>query len=290
MAFTVGDVQDLLRLLREHPEWRAEVRREVLGEELLSLPDLVRQNSEDIRELQVIVRQNSVDIRELQAIVRQNSVDIRELQAIVRQNSVDIRELQAIVRQNSEDIRELQAIVRQNSEDIRQNSEDIRALQAAVAELVSVTRGMHTDVGKLKGSSLEYWYREHPEAITIGRLRKIRVVRLRDLDLVDAAEESGVLTTAQLRSLGRLDLIVSGREGSGADARDTLLAVETSYTIDEHDVIRARDRAEMLRIAGYNAHAAVAGEQIADPIRAYAREQGVEVFLKGGDFADAEAS
>ena len=33
MAFTVNDAADLLRLLREHPEWKAEVRREILGEE-----------------------------------------------------------------------------------------------------------------------------------------------------------------------------------------------------------------------------------------------------------------
>lgn len=148
MAFTVSDVRELLTLLREHPEWRAEVRREILGEELLTLPDLIRQNGEDIRELGAIVRQNGEDIRELQAIVRQNSEDIRELQAVVRQNSedirqnsADIRDLQAIVRQNSEDIRQnsaairdLQAIVRQNSEDIRQNSQDMRELQGIVRQ------------------------------------------------------------------------------------------------------------------------------------------------------------
>ena len=148
MAFTVSDVRELLTLLREHPEWRAEVRREILGEELLTLPDLIRQNGEDIRELWAIVRQNGEDIRELQAIVRQNSEDIRELQAVVRQNSedirqnsADIRDLQAIVRQNSEDIRQnsaairdLQAIVRQNSEDIRQNSQDMRELQGIVRQ------------------------------------------------------------------------------------------------------------------------------------------------------------
>jgi hypothetical protein len=43
MAFTVQDFQDLLRLLEQHPEWRAELRRLVLTEELLSLPALVRE-------------------------------------------------------------------------------------------------------------------------------------------------------------------------------------------------------------------------------------------------------
>ena len=49
MAFTVNDVEDLLRVLRDNPEWREAVRREVLGAQLLALPNLVRQNSVDIR-------------------------------------------------------------------------------------------------------------------------------------------------------------------------------------------------------------------------------------------------
>ena len=43
MVFTVKDYQDLARLLREHPEWREELRRLVLSEELLALPEIVRE-------------------------------------------------------------------------------------------------------------------------------------------------------------------------------------------------------------------------------------------------------
>lgn len=51
MAFTIDDFQDLLRLLEEHPEWRAELRRQVLTEELLELPALVRQLAEHLAAL-----------------------------------------------------------------------------------------------------------------------------------------------------------------------------------------------------------------------------------------------
>jgi hypothetical protein len=40
VAFTVGDFHDLIRLLEEHPEWRAELRRHVLSDELVELPSL----------------------------------------------------------------------------------------------------------------------------------------------------------------------------------------------------------------------------------------------------------
>jgi hypothetical protein len=41
MAFTVRDFHDLVELLEQHPEWRAELRRLVLSEELLALPQVV---------------------------------------------------------------------------------------------------------------------------------------------------------------------------------------------------------------------------------------------------------
>jgi hypothetical protein len=43
MAFTVEDFHDLIELLAQHPEWRADLRRHVLSDELLELPSLVRQ-------------------------------------------------------------------------------------------------------------------------------------------------------------------------------------------------------------------------------------------------------
>jgi hypothetical protein len=42
-AFTIEDFHDLIDLLEQHPEWRAELRRHVLSDDLLELPALVRQ-------------------------------------------------------------------------------------------------------------------------------------------------------------------------------------------------------------------------------------------------------
>jgi hypothetical protein len=38
VAFSVQDFHDFVRLLEERPEWRVELRRLVLTEELLGLP------------------------------------------------------------------------------------------------------------------------------------------------------------------------------------------------------------------------------------------------------------
>ena len=43
MAFTVEDFRDLVRLLEQRPEWRAELRRYVLTDDLLELPSIMRE-------------------------------------------------------------------------------------------------------------------------------------------------------------------------------------------------------------------------------------------------------
>ncbi len=46
MSFTIQDFQDLLQLLRERPDWRAQMERALLGDEFRSLPEIVRELAE----------------------------------------------------------------------------------------------------------------------------------------------------------------------------------------------------------------------------------------------------
>jgi hypothetical protein len=46
MPFSVEEFRDLIRLLEERPEWRADLRRLVLTDELLGLPSIVREPTE----------------------------------------------------------------------------------------------------------------------------------------------------------------------------------------------------------------------------------------------------
>jgi len=47
----IQDVDDLIRQLHQHPEWRDALRRELLTDELLSLPQIVRELTAQMREL-----------------------------------------------------------------------------------------------------------------------------------------------------------------------------------------------------------------------------------------------
>lgn len=47
----IKDFHDVIRLLEEHPEWRAELRRVVLTDELLALPQQVTRLTEQVAAL-----------------------------------------------------------------------------------------------------------------------------------------------------------------------------------------------------------------------------------------------
>jgi Holliday junction resolvase-like predicted endonuclease len=49
MAFTVKDFRALVRLLEQHPDWRAELRQLLLTEEILTLPQVVRELADEVR-------------------------------------------------------------------------------------------------------------------------------------------------------------------------------------------------------------------------------------------------
>ncbi|MCS6829783.1 MAG: hypothetical protein NZ749_03975, partial [bacterium] len=59
---TVNDVSDLIKILKEHPDWRDELRRVLLTEELLQLPSLVR-------ELVEVQQQQAQEIAQIRAIL-----------------------------------------------------------------------------------------------------------------------------------------------------------------------------------------------------------------------------
>ncbi len=67
MAFTVRDFHDLVKLLREHPEWREELRALLLAPELLSLPQLIRELAEKVDRLAAAQARTEERVAELAA-------------------------------------------------------------------------------------------------------------------------------------------------------------------------------------------------------------------------------
>ncbi len=230
MAFTVSDVRDLLRVLRENPEWKEEVRRELLGEEILSLPALVRQNSEAIDRLAEQMTRSEERLKGVEA----------------RLEGVEAR------------------------------LEGVETGLQALRQDFGVFRG---EIGQLKGYALETRFRERADGIFGRWIRRVKVVKPRELAAFEAADDAGEITEAEALAVRNLDLIVTGRRGRGADSREVMFAVEVSSTIDNDDVTRAADRAAILSRLGYPAEAVAAGNAASEPVTRLAAERGVFLLI-----------
>lgn len=97
MPFAVEDFQDLIRLLGEHPEWRTELRRHVLSDELLELPDLVRQIAEQLAALTARVDQLAERMEQLAEAQARTEEQLKVLTQRVEWLATDVGSLKGEV-------------------------------------------------------------------------------------------------------------------------------------------------------------------------------------------------
>jgi cell division protein FtsB len=237
----VNDFRDLLEIIRTMPEWKEALRRELLGEEILSLPALIRDLLKVIEEMNKRLYRVEQDVEVLKADVEVLKADVEVLKADVGVLKADVEVLKADVEVLKADVGVLKA--------------DVEVLKADVGVL-------KTDVATLKGDSLERKYRERPFVYFRRILRKPKLLSDSELDdLLSQAQADGVLNDAEVEEISRLDAVVRGRRIS--DDRAAYLAVEVSVTIDARDVARAVQRAKLLeKIPGVVALPVVAGEKL----------------------------
>jgi hypothetical protein len=253
VAFGVQDFQDLIRLLEQHPEWRADLRRLVLTDELLELPAVVRDLAEQVRALAEAQRRTDADLVELRQVVR---------------------ELAEAQRRTEEEVRAL-------AEAQRQMAVDLSALRVVVGD-------MRDQLGTLRGRELERQYREHAGAYFDDILHRARLLSRQQLaDLLDAAQDEGRFTPAERRDVLLADLVVSGRRP--VDGAEVYLVVEVSVGVGLEDVERAARRAALLGRLRPSL-AAVAGERITREAEAQAQARGVWRVLDGGATAPSGAA
>jgi hypothetical protein len=264
MAFEVHDYLDLVRLLEGHPEWRAELRRLLLTDELLALPELVR----ELVEAQRRTEERMGQVEGQLAALAQAQQLTEEAQ---RHTAECLDHLTATVEQLAEEVGSLRLAQQQTDEQIR--------------NLIEAERQIVTRVNELRGQMLEMKYRDRAGAYFGRLLRRPQIVTSDTLwDEVEAH-----LPREEFSDVLLVDLIVRGRPLSAPEAPEVWLAVEVSAVVDTHDVARARRRAELLRQAGRRAIPVVAGERATLDAEAEARQHHVVVLQDGRVFLWDEA-
>jgi outer membrane murein-binding lipoprotein Lpp len=95
MAFTVRDFQGLVRALERRAEWKAELRRLLLTDELLSLPRVVRELAEEVRELAAGQARLAASHERLAEEVRELAAGLARLAASHERLTEEVRTLVA---------------------------------------------------------------------------------------------------------------------------------------------------------------------------------------------------
>ena len=299
MSITIRTVEDLIRVLEEHPEWRERLLAVLLGQEFLQVParldrieavlERLVESHEQLwqshRQLLESHRQLLESHQQLWESHRQLQESHQQLWESHQQALARLDRLETIVQQLLESHQQLWESHRQLQESHRQLLEshqmlvaEVRELRQTVEQLVNWMQRLDTDVGKLKGKVLELDYLQHAPARFGYYVRRPRVVNLGHF-LDDLREQGHEFSLDEWTQLASLDVLLQAQHPY---TRETIfLAIEVSWMLFPDDVERARKRAELLRAHGINAYAAVAGEGFVPEARDAAVQHKVLMLTDG---------
>ncbi|GIW53553.1 MAG: hypothetical protein KatS3mg081_2908 [Gemmatimonadales bacterium] len=313
MAFSVREFRELIRLLGKEPERRAELLGVLLGEDMLALPQALRElaqaqtrTEQRLEALTARVDALAARMDELTARVDALAARVDELAQAQTRTEQRLEALTARVDALAARMDELTARVDALAARMDELTARVDALAARMDELtarvdalalaqVEMAREMAalarqmrwlTDrVGGLLGESTERRYRERAPAYFDDLLRGLHVPDAEELArILDEAVDAGRISRAERRELLYADVVAFGRRRD--DGSDAALAVEVSATVDEDDVRRAAHRAELLsKSTAKPATAVVAGEAIKPTADELAQKMGVWRVLDGRTFS-----
>jgi len=245
MAFEARDFHELVQALEQHPEWRAELRRLLLSEELLNLPETVR-----------------------------------ELAEAQRHTDEHIERLVIWMQELAQRVDELAQRLDQLTQRVDQLAQRVDELAQMIKQMTAQMQKMLNDVGKLKEYYLEQKYFTRAAAYFRKLLLRIRPVPHSDFgDMLADAHDKGILTEKEVDDLIQTDVVAKGKRRE--DGQEVYLIVEVSWGIGIDDLNRAYRRAQTFAKTGVNAMPVVAGEWLSPDAQEPARVMGVTVVLDG---------
>jgi hypothetical protein len=293
VPITINDVDDLVRLLEQNPDWQARLARALLNKQ--TLQRLLHEEpalAETLREALVSDKLDRLiaAVQELSAISRQSVERLDRHEAELQELRRAVAELVEISRQSVARIDALEQIVAQSVERLAASetliAQSIRRLEALEELVQQVVRQL---------GELQSWQRG--EAGNRDGERYQRSIRKQAWQLLNGGEGGETdepLVEQKLRSW----LIRNGHairpepEANPVDADliwwkgDKVAVIEVSITVDSRDVRRAAKHAQTLRAVGVDAFPIVIGLEWATPeTQLDAQREGVE-WKVGDDISD----
>ena len=261
----------------------------------------------DVAELKSDMIEVKADVAELKSDMIEVKADVAELKSDMIEVKADVAELKSDMIEVKADVAELKSDMIEVKADVAELKSDMIEVKADVAELKSDMVEVKADVADLKTEQRRTNRRldrvesqlgaVRGEVFEITAARKIVPNVIREMGLyhcdtivapgihlgqdrineIRQAELAGTVERSSDQQVGLADLILYGRRSS--DNLPIWVVIEASARIDEHDITRARRRADILAaVYRENSAAVVVGEAIDDRDQARATDAGVSVI------------
>ena len=235
MTTTIHTIEDLIRILDDHPEWTDALRARLLTRELIELPEKFTQF-------------------------------VAEVNRFVEATNQRFDTLENRVTSIQEDVGTLKEDVGTLKEDVGTLKEDVGTLKEDVGTLKIRVKSIQDDLGPLKGShARDAALREASIIAEDMGFQRTRTLTQDDLGALIARADTSGIPTNELRSFRRADLIIEATDPNGTMC---YIAVEISFTVNGRDTTRARRNAAFLtRFTGDRSYPAVVGLRRDDRIQ-----------------------
>lgn len=212
LPFTVENFRDLIKLLQEHPEWRAELRRLVLSEELLTVP---------------------VRLDRLARAAESSEARLAAIESALRESAAAQAETEATLARLAERQERTEAALRELAERQAEMAAGLARLTERVDQLTASHVTLRRAFDDLKGWTLELRYERWLPSIVGHVLRRARVAT----PVVFVREIEDRISEEAFEELRNADLLVRARLKRDPQ-RSVWLVVEVSAAIDPNDVAR----------------------------------------------------
>ena len=298
MTTAVADIADLVKILREQPEWAETLRSVLLSKELLELPEKLAQLTARFEEFVALQTETNQRVAEQLAQLTEQVAQLTDQVARLSTRLEDfIAEQREINRVFAERLTRLETDMAEVKSDTAELKVGLRRLEGTVGSLQGTVGSLAGTVGRLQGAELERKIHANiagmvctPLGIRRPRvLKSILAATVPELfDLLDPALDDGRINRTQFDRLMQTDIILAAREGN---AQPVYVAIEISRTVHDEDLDRARERADILAAAsGKPALALVIGYIIPPPQRRKAAELAVHLMETTSLAAAGEAA
>ena len=214
-----------------------------------------------------------------QAQVRTESrvAELSQAQARTESRVAELAQAQARTESRVEELSQAQARTESRVAELAQaqarTETRVEELAATMTSFANILNQLVIRSDRHEGSLLELRFRDRLPSYLGRFLRKGHVIQASDL--IDQIEPK--LAEAAVDDFLRTDVVATGL----VEGKPTYLVGEVSYTVDADDVMRAARRAACLVKAGLPAIPLVACEKISPQTTAYARQEGVRVWVDG---------